>query len=138
MSRRAASTANYSLKSFDLHYFADSLVTQSRYRLYTDDGETPDAYARGKYEQMNFSASDSDTKLSIELQLTKSIHSFSKTGKDVHLVVHNLHKKPASIRINGSEISSSKWLWNNVKQLLHMDTSSPTRKIAIEIIKQAE
>ena len=136
MSRVAASIANYSLKSFDLHYFADSSVTQSQYRLYTDDGETPDAYARGKYEQMNFAATDNVSKLSIELQMMKSDHPFRKTGKNVRLIVHNLDQKPASVKINGAEISLTKWLWDNAGKLLYFDTTCPARMETIEIVKK--
>lgn len=136
MSREAVSTAYYSLKSFDLHYFADPSFAQSQAQLYNDDGATPDAYARGKYEQMNFSASNSDEILSIELKLTKSSHHFNKTGKDVRLMVHNLGQKPASVKINGAVISSKKWIWNNGGKLLTIETSCPTRAETIEIVKR--
>lgn len=136
MSRIAESTANYSLKLFDLHYFADSSVAQSQYRLYTDDGETTDAYARGKYEMMNFGAENSDTRLSIQTQMTKSAHPFSKTGKDVRLIVHNLDQKPLRVKINGAVISSSKWIWNNGAKLLTIETTCSARTQTIDVLKK--
>ena len=135
MSKVAASTANYSLKSFDLHYFADSSVAQSQYRLFTDDGETPDSYAKGKYEMMNFGATDSRQLLSIELQMMKSDHLFGKTGKDVRLIVHNLGQEPVRVKVNGAEISSKKWIWDDAGKLLYLNTTCPSRTEKIEIEK---
>jgi alpha-glucosidase (family GH31 glycosyl hydrolase) len=135
MSQKATNTASYSLRSFDLHYFADTLVPKSQYSLYNDDGETPDAYLKGKYEMMEFKAVESADSLVIELQLTKSLHTFNKTGSDVNLIIHNLNHKPSGLNINGAEAASSNWFWNEEDHTIHIKTNCPGHSEKIEIFR---
>lgn len=50
------STDSYSSKALTLHYWADSSVTEAQGQMYEDDGHTPDAYAKGQYQLLRFSA----------------------------------------------------------------------------------
>jgi len=56
-------TRLYHLKSFDLHFYFDETVKESEGHLYNDDGETPNAYEKGKYEMLTFESEFKNNRL---------------------------------------------------------------------------
>ena len=52
----ATNEQNYSLKEFEMHFYIDEDQRKSTYRLYNDDGKTPDAFEKGMYEFIEFEA----------------------------------------------------------------------------------
>lgn len=138
MKREAVASSFYSLEEFDLHYYADPLVEESSYSLYNDDGKTPDAQAKGKYEMMEFSSENKINTLKISLKKSHEDKEFSKSGKKINLAVYNLRYMPESIRINGEELRASKWHWSGAGKILHIETSCSLQPVEIEITKKNE
>jgi oligosaccharide 4-alpha-D-glucosyltransferase len=136
MSIKAAGTAGYSLDEFDLHYYADSLVPESKYRLYNDDGETPDAQEKGLFEKMEFSASETQKILTLTLAKSTTSDNYKNTNNQVHLKIHNLNQKPAGVRINGSYARTGDWTWNPDTKLLTVKTSCSEDPVKIEVMKK--
>lgn len=136
MSIAANSTANYSLDQFDLHYYADSLVPESKYRLYNDDGETPDAQVKGLYERMEFTASETQNALSFTLVKTTTSLAFKKVNHQVNLKIHNLDQKPVAVRIDGSIVKQTDWQWDADKNLLIVKASCSKDPVKIEVQKK--
>jgi alpha-glucosidase (family GH31 glycosyl hydrolase) len=136
MTLKAASTASYSLDAFELHYYADTLVRNSKFRLYNDDGETPDAYAKGRFEKMEFIASEEQNTLNITLTKIKASDRYKKITNQITLKVHNLDQKPAGIKISGSYANQHEWQWDPNQNLLTIKTKCLTEPTEIEIFKK--
>ncbi|MHC1778144.1 MAG: TIM-barrel domain-containing protein [Lentimicrobium sp.] len=136
MSIKAESTAGYTLDEFDLHYYSDSLVTENKYRLYNDDGETPDAQEKGLYEKMEFSASETQNMLVLTLVKNTTSGKFKNTSNQIHLKIHNFDQKPAGVRVNGSYARSSDWTWSPDTRLLTVKTSCSEDPVKIEVMKK--
>ncbi len=101
MIKTIQNTTTYSLDNFDLHYYFDDSISNSKGQLYNDNGNTPDAYKKGEYELLQFNSAISNKILTIKLD-TEIGKNYSSTSKNVSLIVHNL--QPKRIFINGSEV----------------------------------
>lgn len=97
MIKSIQNTSQYDLKTFDLHFYYDTTVKQSDGKLYQDDGMTPQAFEKGLYEILRFKSAlkNGRLKLTVATELGKN-ESFSK--KEIHLIIHNILKKPSKIR----------------------------------------
>jgi len=87
------STRDYSTSELILHYYHDKSVTQSGGYLYEDDGETNEAYLKGEYELLKFSASF-EKSLSLSVKSEGPGYSGRPAKRSVEIVIHNLSKKP--------------------------------------------
>jgi len=101
MIKTIQNTNTYSLDNFDVHYYFDDSISNSKGQLYNDNGNTPDAYKKGEYELLQFNSAISNKILTIKLD-TEIGKNYSSTSKNVSLIVHNL--QPKRIFINGSEV----------------------------------
>jgi alpha-glucosidase (family GH31 glycosyl hydrolase) len=90
-------TQLYQLKSFDLHFYFDETVKGSEGHLYNDDGETPNAFEKGKYEMLNFESEFKNNKLHIEIE-QKLGSDFEYSSKEIKLIVHNISLKPKKVK----------------------------------------
>lgn len=100
-------TEQYSTKELILHYYQDKIVESSFGKLYEDDGKTPNAYEKGKYEILNFKSSTTNKKLSIALSATRGADYFA-TNRKINLIIHNIHIAPKSVTI-GKEQAFFNW-----------------------------
>ena len=98
---------NYTTKELTLHYYHDASVTKSSGKIYEDDGKTPNAFAKGKYELLKFESEISSEKLSIYLssEIGKEYHSSKRA---ITLLIHNVEESPKSVS-SGSDNSVFKW-----------------------------
>ncbi|MCB9015007.1 MAG: DUF4968 domain-containing protein [Lentimicrobiaceae bacterium] len=135
MLQKAENTKNYSLKTFDLHYYADSLVAESRYKLYNDNGETPQAFEKGNYEMMNFTATSTGNTLRFLIQKNRMSKQLNQSDNEITLLVHNLAGKPAGVKINNSYTSPKSWKWDENNKLLEIKVTCPMKGESIEIVK---
>ncbi|NTW24900.1 MAG: DUF4968 domain-containing protein [Lentimicrobium sp.] len=135
MTRKAESSVNYSLESFDLHYYSDTTIRESRCKLYNDDGESPYAYENGNYELLTFSAEETDKSLLINIKKIFPAGGSCKSGQDVRLKIHNLSKKPAGIKVGNSYASPKEWSWNAFEKLLEVSVSCKDSGELIEVVK---
>lgn len=127
MSVHTESTASYSINSFELHYYADPMTRKSTYSLYNDDGETPDAYTKGSYEIMTFTADHSEDYVKINLIKQTTYSEYAKTKNVVKLMVHNLKVRPLQIVVNGEVVKAKNISWNPItNKLIFFVTCSTT------------
>ncbi|WP_109301122.1 TIM-barrel domain-containing protein [Aquimarina sp. AU474] len=110
-------TDKYTIQNFKLHYFHDAIVKTSTGKLYNDDGITPNAYEKGKYELLRFKSSTSSEKLSIDLSLEKGV-GFDSRNKSVAIIVHNINTAPKSVIINDVTASFD---WEEKSKTLHIN-----------------
>lgn len=129
------STDQYSLSNFEMHYYADAAVNSSDYALYNDDGITPDAFGKGLYELMEFTASNSAGALEITFQKSTTDPEYGKQDYDVKLCVHNLPQRPIRIKLNGEELKSKNHSWNPVTNKLMIQVTCTTEKATVTIEK---
>ena len=93
-------TTHYSIEQFTLHYFLDPAVESSQGELYDDDGKTPEAYAKGEFELMHFSASTHGKTLTIALHAEQGNQHAAGHG-EVKLVLHNVRSRPVELMQDG-------------------------------------
>lgn len=96
-------TKDYTLSEFDLHYYIDDKTTNSSDHLYHDDGTTPQAYEKGMYELMQFSAANKTGELLIKLSAEIG-KSYQTTSKKVNLIIHHLDNKVQDVFSNNNKI----------------------------------
>ncbi|MBT8316586.1 MAG: DUF5110 domain-containing protein [Lutibacter sp.] len=90
-------TSTYNLNSFDLHFYFDETVLESEYELYNDDGETPNAFEKGKYEILEFESKFKNNTLRIEIEPELG-ENYQFSSKLIKLIVHNISKIPRKVR----------------------------------------
>jgi len=90
-------TEMYNLKSFDLHFYFDETVKESEGHLYNDDGETPNAFEKGRYEMLNFESEFKNNKLYFEIE-QKLGSNFEFSSKEIKMIVHNVSSKPKKVK----------------------------------------
>lgn len=130
-----SSTDDYSLESFEIHYYVDAAVSISNYSLYNDDGITPDAFNKGKFELVEFTASNKEAVLEISTQKSTTDQEYSKQESSLKLCVHNLPQRPVNIKINGDVVKSKKYSWNPVTNKLMINITCSTEKTIVTIEK---
>ena len=115
-----ANTTHYSTRDFTLHYYLDDAVTSSSGKLYDDDGKTPDAYEKGQFELMHFSASHDAHALTIALTAERGKHYQADRFKGkgmVTLALHNLAGKPAAVTLDHRPVA---YRWTAAQLLLEV------------------
>lgn len=93
-------TSEYSLDTFDLHYYFDATIPSSFGKLYNDDGTTPNAFEKGEYELLTFNSHNANNVLKINFSNEVGKNFISKP-KNINLIIHNIHAK--KIFVNGLE-----------------------------------
>ncbi len=103
---------SYSLDKYTINYYADKWNKKSDYTLYNDDGKTPNAYTKEKYELTKFNAVNKNG--IIYLSVTKKVaKNCNLTNKNtITFKVHNV-KKTRFVKINGKKLKRNQWTWNN-------------------------
>jgi len=104
------STKDYNTENIDLHFYVDTALKNSHGKLYDDDGITPNAFEKGKYEILSFKSEIRNENISIELNTNLGVN-FKSTDRRINLIVHNLNKKPARVLVNAEECL---YKWNEV------------------------
>jgi alpha-glucosidase (family GH31 glycosyl hydrolase) len=106
------STMQYDVQHLSLHYFYDAKAAAEPYhtRIYHDDGLTPEAHARGKYEILHLSTeiqTDENARASVMMQLELETGAgFEGDGfSEISLVLRNIEEEPTQILLNGRLVS---------------------------------
>ncbi|WP_025665500.1 glycoside hydrolase family 31 protein [Aquimarina megaterium] len=110
-------TKMYSTKNIMLHYYHDTTIKNSSGKLYDDDGKTPNAFEKGKYEILRFDSTLSDKELSIALTSEKGAN-YTSIDRKVTLIIHNIHASPKSVTISGA---SPLFDWDEEHGTLNID-----------------
>ncbi|KAA1244409.1 TIM-barrel domain-containing protein [Aquimarina sp. RZ0] len=124
-------TGLYTTKEFELHYYHDATVKTSKGKLYDDDGKTPNAYEKGKYEILTFSSTVNPKKLSIDL-VADTGRLYTTSHRKIFVNIHHIETPPYSITIGTNTISFD---WNRETKIVsfNVDWNSENAK-RIEVI----
>lgn len=97
------STSKYNTENLTVNYYFDRSVPLSSYRMYDDDGMTPQSYENGKYEFIDFKAALHKDTIKIT---TASLPGDNYTAPDrkIKLLIHHLPKQAEIVRINGQQV----------------------------------
>ena len=122
MIKTIQNTSQYNLNTFDLHFYDDASVKQSQAKLYNDDGKTPQAFEKERYEILYFKSLQKRKrlKLTINTHLGKN---FDFSQKIINLIIHNFAQKP-------NKIKGYSYNWNatNHTLIISVPLNKPTKK----------
>ncbi len=94
-------TDDYSLENFNINYYADSENRSSEDMIYHDDGKTPDAYQKGKYEILHLSSDQTDQdELLISFEKEVGDDFSSRMKRINNFKIFNVQNRPAEIQVN--------------------------------------
>ncbi len=123
---------NYSTKNIELHYYHDNKAWSSKGHLYNDDGQTPNAYEKGRFEILHFKSILQSDLLTISIENEKGSELFEQE-RFIKLIIHTINDKPKRIKINGKK---AKFHFNKKLNVLAVDVKfeiSKSKTITIEL-----
>jgi alpha-glucosidase/oligosaccharide 4-alpha-D-glucosyltransferase len=132
MAKVVQSTRDYSTRQIDLHYYHDATVASGEGKMYDDDGETADAYAKGKYEIVRFASRLEGDRLEVKLQ-TETGKAQAPAERGFSLKVHNIAARPRAVTVDGRAV---KFGWNSRHKLLEVPLAArkqPAATVAITL-----
>lgn len=97
------STDHYSVKHLDIHYYHDRSVTESKRKIYHDDGYLANAYEKGAFEILHLKSNSDVDKLEFKIEKQTGENTTSAFEK-INLFVHNFQKQPKKISSNNKNI----------------------------------
>ena len=130
MAKVVQSTRDYSTRHIDLHYYHDADVAGSEGRMYDDDGETADAYAKGKYEIVRFTSRHAGGKLEIGFS-TETGKAQAPSERGFALKVHNVQARPRAVTVDGKAVRFS---WNDKHKLLEVPVAARRQPSATVVV----
>jgi oligosaccharide 4-alpha-D-glucosyltransferase len=114
MAKLVQSTKDYSTSHLDVYFYYDEDVSTSTGSMYNDDGKTPEAYEKEKYEILNFKSEINNNSLKIEF-VAETGANYVPMKRDLNLMVHNVTNKPKRVIISNKKID---YKWDEEKQKL--------------------
>ena len=126
ISTTAGNTSLYNLKSMEMHYYLDPTTSESSYKMYNDDGKTPNAEEKGMATYYFFNATHDSSNLTISSEVQGS----NISTKTITWEIHNLNKEPAAV-INTTGASISHY-WNNEKRTIIFEAPANSKHITIQ------
>jgi alpha-glucosidase (family GH31 glycosyl hydrolase) len=118
-------TDDYNLDHLKLHYYFDDEIIESSGYLYNDDGKTPKAFEKGKYEILRFKSKVQNRELKIETE-SENGKQFKPGRREISLIIHNITKEPKAI-------PGYKYRWDSEKNLLTISVRFTGKKQIINI-----
>ena len=117
-------TDNYKADKFELHYYFDASINESKRQFYNDDGLTANAFEKGTFELLEFEAKISNKYLEIDFEAELGTH-WKSSKKEISLIIHNLNSIPKKVKVDGKRkrVSSKNnrieipLKWNTAKEL---------------------
>jgi oligosaccharide 4-alpha-D-glucosyltransferase len=91
--------ANYSSRQLTLHYYADASVSKAEGSMYEDDGGTAEAFEKGLFEILHFTAAQSKSGLSLSLNRelgSRKGYKGMPEHRTLRVVIHN-YTPPAGV-----------------------------------------
>jgi oligosaccharide 4-alpha-D-glucosyltransferase len=126
------STRDYNTRQLELHYYHDAAVLSGSGKLYDDDGATPDAYAKGKYEIVRFASAVGSGGKQLVITLESEVgKQYQRAERSVALSVHNVAAKPARVTLEGQP---AKFGWDAKRQLLTVQVPASKRAASSIVI----
>jgi alpha-glucosidase (family GH31 glycosyl hydrolase) len=122
MKKGMMNTEDYNLNTFDLHYYADQSVKESEGQLYNDNGTTPGAVEKGKYELLRFQSERNNRSLELSVK-TQTGRDYKSSNKEINWVIHNITSKPKRIKVGDDAID---FTWNKSLKTLKFKSNLVT------------
>jgi alpha-glucosidase (family GH31 glycosyl hydrolase) len=122
MKKGMMNTEDYNLNTFDLHYYADQSVKESEGQLYNDNGTTPGAVEKGKYELLRFQSERNNRSLELSV-ITQTGRDYKSSNKEINWVIHNITSKPKRIKVGDDAID---FTWNKSLKTLKFKSNLVT------------
>lgn len=119
LAKLVQSTVDYSSKQIDLHYYHSNAVAIGKGHLFDDDGSTPEAYEKGRYELINFTSHTRKKNLEVGFESEKG-ERFTAVDREFELIIHNIAKQPKKVKMAGKKTD---FTWNAEKKLLLVKVS---------------
>ncbi len=122
----------YTTKNLIVHYYHDTALKTSSGKVYDDDGKTPNAFEKGKYELLKFDSKASSEKLSIQLSAEKGAN-YTSSNRNIILTIHNIKVAPKSVSIGDNSIQYN---WEEAEDTLYITLnweSTETKTIHISL-----
>ncbi|HOP05341.1 MAG TPA: glycoside hydrolase family 31 protein [Tenuifilaceae bacterium] len=129
---KATNEQNYSLCEFDMHYYVDDEQKSSAYRLYNDDGKTPDSFEKRMYEFVEFKATQSDSTLVLKIDMVVG-ENYSVEKKLVNMVLHNIRNEPKEILVNETIVEGTDYIFIESDNRIHFKIELRQEPKKIEI-----
>jgi alpha-glucosidase (family GH31 glycosyl hydrolase) len=128
-----------SLKLYDsnnlvVHYYYDDSISQSKRKIYNDDGTTVNAFEKEAYEILEFEAELKGRQLEIEIEAEIG-ENYNINNKTIQLIIHNMTSSPKRIKVDGKKIEGN---WNSKKQTITIPltwNTSEDKEIKIKLNK---
>lgn len=124
MAKQIQTTANYNQNEFDLHYYHDESVREHISYMYTDDGETKNAYEKGKYELLKFTSDFRTSHFHFYFSSENGTKPPPNTKK-IKVVLHNINKKPKKIKFAKRKVD---YEWNPLEKTVTITINWNTKK----------
>ncbi|WP_444902579.1 TIM-barrel domain-containing protein [Microbulbifer sp. SSSA007] len=98
------SSRDYSSKNLTLDYYAHPSAAKSERYVYEDDGATAQAFEKGKYEKLHFSAENKQQGLSFSFRREGEGYTGMPESRKVTLKIHNWQQVPVQLNITGKSL----------------------------------
>jgi alpha-glucosidase/oligosaccharide 4-alpha-D-glucosyltransferase len=119
MTKVIQNTQAYDPSQLELHYYFDKTTPQSSAEMYEDDGVTPDAFDKGLYEKLHFSAQWQNEQLAFTFRSEVGT-AYEFREKSIDFVIHHLPKKPKSVEVDNRAVDFE-WFGKDKKLRLQLD-----------------
>lgn len=130
MLKKVAATTKADLNNLEVHYYMAANKSTS-YRLYNDDGTTPEAFEKGAYELVNITANTTGKLLTIDFKPEVG-KSYTAKDKTVDLCLHNLTRQPKKVMVNDKAVKG--WKWDAAKATISLTVSGQkTTAVSIKL-----
>lgn len=123
------STDEYSLENMEVHYYFDASVKASEGFVYNDDGITPNAFEKGKYEIIEFESEVNNDKILFEIEIEAG-ENFTSNNKNIQLIIHNLKSSPKKVKKCFRNID---YQWNKTDNTLQIPIQLKTKEHKITL-----
>ena len=98
-------TKNYKADSLTLHYFPDTAIVHSNFKMFNDDGKNYNSIDNNEYEFLNFFAENKNSEIFFTLTHNSPTHSYHSVEKrDIKICIHNIPFSPGTLLINDKNI----------------------------------
>lgn len=126
------STREYSTDTLTVRYYPDASAPTSEYRLYDDDGATPNAYAKNSYHLLHFAGTVAPDSTEIKLDRTGGGFTGAPIHRELYFEVQRITASPlGGVKYNGISIAkhasmaafraaTEGWFWDAAAQVLHI------------------
>lgn len=130
---KAENTEKYSLSEFCMHYYFDASANNVKYRLYNDDGTTPDAFEKNMYQFIHFEANTTPKSLIVVVKKENAGNFKSDSDYKMKFVIHNLIKNPKKVYVNGKKLKASDYSFNAEHNTLALYINVGLAPVTIEV-----